>query len=131
MSTTKPKPERVQLPSHFHHTHETSGLPGYPAIDVFAPGGSLILAPEAGVIRRWSGRKPTATAVPGGPYGYSMYLKTATGDYFITHLSHRAKLVGAKVRRGQILGTIADYTKATNGKTPSHTHFGKRGSGVT
>jgi len=125
--------DRVQLPSHFKHTHQTGGLPGYPAIDIFADAGSVLLSPEPGTIHRWSGRAPTKKAEPGGPYGRTIYLKTATGDYFITHLRWRSPKaqVGMRVRRGQILGSIADYTAATNGVTPSHVHMGKHGSGVT
>lgn len=123
--------ERVQLPSHFRHTHETAGLEGYPAIDIFAPAGSVILAPEPGLVRRWSGLAPTEHATPGGPYGRSMYLKTATGDYYLTHLRWRKVPPGTRVGRGQILGSIADYSGATNGVTPDHVHMGKHGSGVT
>jgi hypothetical protein len=129
----KERIERMQLPSHFKATHQTDGLPGYPAIDIFGDAGTVVLAPEPGVIHKWSGRAPTEHAKPGGPYGRSMYLRTATGDYFITHLRWRSPKaeVGMRVRRGQILGSLADYTGATNGRTPSHVHMGKKGTGVS
>lgn len=117
----------LQLPSHFTPTHETSGLPGFPAIDVFAAGGTPVAAPCAGTVIKCSGHPPTPTTQPGGPYGYSIYLSTSIGVYFLTHFGQKAVnfwKVGAKIRRGQYLGKIADYTAATNGVTPSHIHEG-------
>ncbi len=31
----------LTLPAEFRVTHQTAGLPGYPAVDVFAPAGTL------------------------------------------------------------------------------------------
>jgi hypothetical protein len=45
----------------------------------------------------------------GGAFGYSMYLKSAIGEYFLTHFGSRAVNLGQSVSRGQLLGTIADY----------------------
>lgn len=111
----------VQLPATFVPTHETIGLPGYPAVDVFAPAGTIALSPADGTITRTSGRKPSAMVKPGGPYGYSLYL----GPYYLTHFGSLHVSVGDVVRAGQPLGTIADYAKATGGITPSHIHLGK------
>ncbi len=117
----------VQLPSHFTPTHETSGLPGFPAIDVFADAGTLVLSPFTGKIVKLSGSRPTQTVKPGGPYGWSIYLQARDGGTaFLTHFGTRAAYckVGACIGRGEVIGTVANYTKATNGKTPSHIHFG-------
>lgn len=121
----------LQLPSRFKPTHQTAGLPGYPAIDVFADGGTPVGCPDRGTIIRLSGKKPTATAKPGGAYGWSVYLKRnrlawwRRGTYFLTHFGTLNNLVvGQKVLRGDILGTVADYSKATGGVTPSHIHEG-------
>jgi len=115
----------VQLPTKFTATHQTDGLPGYPAIDVFAPGGTIALSPAAGTVTRLSGHPVTPTTRPGGPYGLSCYLQRADGaTYFLTHFATLHVKVGQKVGQGQPLGTIADYARATGGVTPSHIHEG-------
>lgn len=118
---------QLQLPSHFKPTHQTSGLPGFPAIDVFAPAGTVVLSPATGKIVKLSGHAPTPTSPPGAPYGWSIYLTARDGGtYFITHFGTRAAYckVGACIGRGERIGTVANYTKATNGVTPSHIHLG-------
>jgi murein DD-endopeptidase MepM/ murein hydrolase activator NlpD len=122
-----PKPRMIQLPETFRATHQTDGLPGYPAIDVFAEGGTQVGAPCAGTVRRHSGHRPTAVATPGGPYGWSIYIEAPSGtDYFLTHFGTRTTKVGQRVEKGDVIGTVADYTKATRGVTPSHIHEGRR-----
>lgn len=121
----KPVPGAIQLPEHFTPTHQTDGLPGYPAIDVFAHGGTVALAPATGTIERLSGHPVTPTTKPGGPYGLSCYLKrSAGGVYFLTHFATLRVHVGQQITHGQPLGTIADYARATGGVTPSHIHEG-------
>lgn len=120
-----PKPKAVPLPETFTPTHQTEGLPGYPAIDVFEPGGTLMGAPASGVIDRLSGHPVTPHATPGGPYGLSCYLTRADGGrYFLTHFATLRVQVGQRVKKGDPIGTVADYAKATNGATPSHIHEG-------
>ncbi len=117
----------LQLPERFTPTHQTSGLPGFPAIDCFASAGSKVCAPATGKIVKLSGRKPTQTAKPGGPYGWSIYLQRRDGrTYFLTHFGSRAAIakIGNCIGRGEVIGTVADYSKATAGKTPSHIHQG-------
>src|SRR3990167_6766073 len=102
-----PDPRGLQLPAHFTPTHQTAGLVGYPAIDVFAKAGTNVLAPEPGKIRRRSGRAPTPTVAPGGPYGWSIYFDPDAGsartDYFLTHLGTVAVKVGQHVKYVQVL----------------------------
>lgn len=117
----------LQLPSHFKATHQTGGLPGFPAIDCFAASGTPVLAPATGKIVKRSGHAPTPTAKPGGPYGWSMYLQARDGGtYFLTHFNVIAAIckVGNCIGRGEVIGTVARYTEATKGKTPSHIHMG-------
>ncbi len=120
-------PPTLQLPSHFKPTHETGGLPGFPAIDCFAPARTAVLSPATGRVVKRSGHAPSATAKPGGPYGWSIYITARDGGtYFLTHFSSIAAYckVGACIGRGEVIGLVADYAKATNGKTPSHIHEG-------
>lgn len=120
-------PKVVALPEHFTPTHQTDGLPGFPAVDVFAPAGAAALAPATGKIVKLSGHRPTATTKPGGPYGWSIYLRRRDGGtYFLTHFGVRAACVkvGNCIGKGEVIGTVADYAKATGGKTPSHIHEG-------
>ncbi len=117
----------IQLPSHFTPTHQTDGLPGFPAIDVFAPSGTQVLAPCTGRVVKLSGHPPTPTSPPGGPYGWSIYLTARDGGtYYLTHFGTRAAIVklGACIGRGEIIGTVAKYAEATHGVTPSHIHEG-------
>jgi len=123
----------VQLPSHFVPTHETAGLPGFPAIDVFAPAHTIVCSPATGRIVKLSGHAPTPTAKPGGPYGWSIYLTVdkahlppSGGTFYLTHFGTRSPLVqlGVCVGRGEVLGIVADYSHATGGTTPDHIHEG-------
>jgi murein DD-endopeptidase MepM/ murein hydrolase activator NlpD len=123
-----PKPPasgHLQLPKRFRATHQTGGLPGYPAIDVFARPGTVVLAPASGTIVKLSGRSPAAGGSPGGSYGYSMYLRSEDpkGVYFLTHFGSRIVSFGSRVKEGQPLGTVCD--SAVSGKPgTSHIHEG-------
>lgn len=117
----------LQLPFSFQPTHQTSGLPGFPAVDCFAPAGTKVCAPATGKVVKLSGHAPTSSATPGGPYGWSIYLKRRDGRcYFLTHFGTRSAIVklGACIAQGEVIGTVADYAGATNGATPSHIHEG-------
>lgn len=116
----------IQLPSHFTPTHETLGLPGFPAVDVFAPAGTPVCSPVTGKVTKLSGHKPTPSSPPGGPYGWSIYLTGREGTYFLTHFGSRSGIVqlGGCIGRGEVIGRVADYARATGGKTPSHIHEG-------
>ena len=134
----------LQLPSHFTPTHETAGLPGFPAVDVFAPSWTPVAAPVDGHVVKLSGRRlpggpwnpwnragatyPGETRhPPGGPLGWTLYIADDDGVYFVTHLGQVARRlwrVGAPVRRGSYLGKVAPYLELTGGVTPSHVHEG-------
>ncbi len=123
----------LQLPARFTPTHQTLGLPGVPAVDVFAPAHTQVLAPATGKVVKLSGYPPTPTTAPGGPYGWSFYLTVDPirlppdgGTFYLTHFGARAPLVklGGCVARGEVIGQVADYSGATHGVTPSHIHMG-------
>jgi peptidoglycan hydrolase-like protein with peptidoglycan-binding domain len=114
----------LQLPQDFVSTHQTAGLEGYPAIDNFAVPDTVVLAPEDGTIARLSGHDPGEGGTAGGPYGWSIYLDSPSGRYFMTHLATRDVAVGQAVTRGQAIGTVCD--SAVSGKPgTSHVHQGK------
>lgn len=111
------------LPATFVPTHQTAGLPGFPAVDLFAKGGTPVLIGFSGMVTKLSGHAPTPSVAPGGPYGWSFYVNDA---YYVTHLGTRSVKVGQRLSYGELVGTVADYAAATNGVTPSHVHLGRR-----
>jgi murein DD-endopeptidase MepM/ murein hydrolase activator NlpD len=117
----EPPDDVLQLPATFKPTHDTAGLDGYPAIDVFGAPGMAVAAPAAGVVSRLSGHDPAQGGVPGGAYGWSIYL----GPYYLTHFGSRAVGLGQTVRRGDILGTICDAKVSGKPSSSSHIHEGK------
>ena len=101
--------------------HETGGLPGYWALDFICKAGLGIVAPEAGVIRRFSGNDPSDDHADSiGAYGWTTYVLTPAGyDYFITHQGRRYPTlrVGQKVQAGDLLGYVGDQRFR-----PDHAH---------
>jgi hypothetical protein len=105
----------IQPPSDHKATHQTAGLPGYPAVDYFGKPGTKVLAPEDGAVRRHSGRGGTS----GGFYGWSLYYAGhQTGnDYYFQHLLGRAKI--GTYKRGDVIGTISPWDDGA-----PHVHIG-------
>lgn len=104
--------------------HETAGLAGYPAHDWFAPAGAVVVSPVDGVCFKTSGHDPRGGPVPGaaGVYGWSVYLQADDGSkWYMTHLATRSVKVGQRVRRGQALGTVANWHRYGR---PDHVHMG-------
>lgn len=115
------------LPRHFKPTHQTSGLPGFGAIDVFAKAGTPVALEFRARVVHLSGHPPTTTTKPGGPYGWSYYFETSEGFYYATHFGSRQNIVaivGKVVLPNNRIGSVANYAAATDGETPSHIHFG-------
>ena len=137
-------PGRYEAPANLTHpipwgfavsaggVHDTSNLPGFPAIDFMAKRGTPVLAPENCKVTKWSGNDPKLgpPGGPGGPLGWSMYLKGAISgtDYFLTHLATRHAAVGEVVQGGQVIASIADYASYGRG---DHVHIGCHGGSVT
>ena len=103
--------------------HETDGLPGYWAIDFICKAGLGIVAPEAGLVRKFSGRDPSDDHADSiGAYGWSTYIHTSAGyDYYITHQGRRYPTlrVGMRVQAGDLIGFVGDQRFR-----PDHTHVG-------
>lgn len=106
-------------------SHQTSGLPGYPAFDYMAPAGTRVGAPVSGTVIKLSGKDPRLGGAPGGPLGYSVYIKGTDGrTYFLTHIDKVGVKVGQKVRQGQQIAVIANGPKSWSSP---HVHMGIHG----
>jgi len=103
--------------------HETSGLAGNWALDFICKAGLGIVAPEAGIVTRFSGHDPADDdADRTGVYGWTTYLETPAGyTYFITHQGRRYPTlrVGQHVQPGDLVGYVGDQRFR-----PDHAHVG-------
>jgi murein DD-endopeptidase MepM/ murein hydrolase activator NlpD len=115
----------ITLPSSFRPTHETDGLPGFPAVDLFGSPRELVRASFWGRVTRISGRAPSAGGRPHGPYGRSVYVRNAvTGaERYLTHLDELAVQVGDVVTPRTIIGTLCDSAVSGLPGT-THVHYG-------
>lgn len=114
----------IRLPPSFRPTHQTAGLPGFPAVDLFGLPRELVRAEFWGVVSRISGRPPALGGSPGGAYGRSIYIRNAvTGTTrYATHLDELALELGDRVRPGTIVGTVCDSVVSGKPGT-THVHF--------
>ena len=105
-------------------THETSGLPGYPAYDYMAPAGTPCVAPVDGKIDRLSGKDPSLGGPAGGALGYSIYMSGGGKSYFLTHLDKVKVKVGQRVKQGEQIAEVADGPSSWSSP---HVHMGVHG----
>jgi hypothetical protein len=109
---------RIRLPRDFKPTHDTAGLPGFPAIDVFAKPGTLVMPPVGGKIVDkhfipWNAKTRTG--------GWTLYLQGNDGNtYFLTHFALCRR--NGPVRRFQSIGRVGDVPHSW---WPAHIHEGK------
>jgi hypothetical protein len=103
--------------------HETLGLPGYGAIDQFAPGGTLVYPPDIGHVSKLSGRPFSDgwSSGPGSAIGLSMYIATKTGEYFLTHFDKLFRGLGDLVVPVAPIGTVGPMDQYG---VSSHIHSG-------
>lgn len=115
----------IFLPARFTPTHQTDGLPGFPAIDLFGEPRELVAASFWGRVTRISGHPPTSGGTPHGPYGRSVYVTSpALGSVrYLTHLDELAVKVGDMVKPGTIIGTVCD-SKVSGLPGTTHVHLG-------
>lgn len=110
----------IRLPTRQTTTHETGGLPGFPAVDYFGRPGTRCFAPEAGDLTRHTGRDPALGGPPGGPLGFSFYYLGRSGNtYYGTHLAKVAPL--GRYRKGDVLATLANGPPTWS---VPHIHYG-------
>ncbi len=115
----------VLLPATFVATHQTGGLAGYPAVDVFGRPGESARVGFYGRVRRISGKSPELGGRPGGAYGRSLYIRNEENGWerYLTHLDELLVELGDRVGPGELVATIAD--SAVSGKPgTSHVHMG-------
>jgi murein DD-endopeptidase MepM/ murein hydrolase activator NlpD len=104
--------------------HETGGLPDNWGLDFMAPGGTKLLAPEAGTLSRRSGHDPSqgASGAVKDIFGWSVYIETPAGlVYFATHLGAVGVQVGQQLKAGDVVGSVGNWP-GDPGR--SHTHLG-------
>lgn len=108
-------------------TSYTPGHSGYPAMDIFAPEGSLFVAVTSGVVDfvRYVDTWDPAVDDPDSRGGLAVAIIGDDGiRYYGSHLSSIAPEIypGAQVYAGQLLGTIGKSGNAR--ETSPHLHFG-------
>lgn len=117
----------IRCPVRFRSTHETAGLPGFPAVDLFGSPRDLVVVEFWGRVIRVSGRPPSEGGTPGGPYGRSLYIEnTANGTTrYLTHLDELAVGVGDNVHPGQVVATVCD-SRVSGKPGTTHVHLGMK-----
>jgi hypothetical protein len=109
---------RIRLPRVFTPTHNTAGLPGFPAIDVFAKPETLVMPPVGGVIVDkhfipWNPKTRTG--------GWTLYLHGNDGyTYFLTHFALCRR--NGRIYRWQSIGRVGEVPHSW---WPAHIHEGK------
>ena len=126
MTTTRklcyPHPKGAKSTVNVKWMHQTGGLAHNWALDFMAPGGTNVLAVEAGTIWKLSGHDPAGGVTDGDIYGWNLYLMTRDGLlYFYTHSDRRYVVLGQKVSRGTIIARVGSWP-GDPGR--SHTHLG-------
>ena len=117
----------IRLPSTFTPTHMTSGLDGFPAVDVFGSPGALVVAGFWGRVTRLSGHPCSDGGSPGGAYGRSVYVHNAVNGRtrYVTHLDRVLVTLGQRIKPGTVIGTVCD--SAVSGKPgTTHVHLGMK-----
>lgn len=109
--------ETLQLPATFTPTHQTGGLPGFPAIDVFADPGTQVLAPADGYID-WPHMIPWSKTARVG--GMTCYYQAQGCTYFLTHFGMLN--VGGPYKKGDVIGTVG---AVPDGWWAPHIHQGR------
>src|SRR5580765_520873 len=92
----------VRLPASFRSTHQTAGLPGFPATDVFGAAGTPVLAPVGGRMVYVHSIPWDAAKRVGGETAYLQGANDRT--YFLTHLG--GNVPTGNVSAGEQIGTV-------------------------
>jgi peptidoglycan LD-endopeptidase LytH len=99
----------------FYGASRDGGKRSHEGVDIFAKKGTPVIAPSDGYVSR------VGTSKLGGKVVWMQDFKRGHSYYF-AHLDSQAVRVGAKVKQGDLLGTVGNTGNARF--TPSHLHFG-------
>lgn len=99
----------------FYGDPRDGGKRKHEGVDIFAPKGTFVIAPTDGVVSRVGNNSL------GGKIVWMNDLKRGHSYYF-AHLDAQFVKPGAKVKQGDVLGTVGTTGNAHD--TPSHLHFG-------
>jgi len=99
----------------FYGDPRDGGKRKHEGVDIFAPKGTPVIAPTAGVIAS------VGTSNLGGKTVWMNDLKRGHSYYF-AHLDSQLVTRGMKVKQGDAIGLVGNTGNARN--TPSHLHFG-------
>src|SRR3990170_7720778 len=99
----------------FYGDSRDGGKRKHEGVDIFAEKGTPVIAPTGGYISR------VGTSALGGKVVWLQDPKRGHSYYF-AHLDSQAVKTGAKVNKGDIIGTVGNTGNAKY--TPSHLHFG-------
>lgn len=116
----KPPAHGLQLPANLKAPyHQTGGLDGFPANDIFAPGGTPCLAPAEGDLVYVHKITWSKTKRVGGWTGYLIDWKKKR-TYFLTHFGSMVK--AGPIKYGDLIGVVGTVP---NGWWEEHIHEGK------
>lgn len=103
--------------------HETAGLDDNWAYDFCSPGGTYVLAVQAGEVTKVSGRSPSQGADQNvGIFGWSVHYANDVGyRWFSTHYGSLYVREGERLRVGSRIGLVGNWP---NDPGRSHTHIG-------
>lgn len=99
----------------FYGDPRDGGKRKHEGIDIFAPKGTPVVAPTAGVITR---------VANGGLGGKTVWMRDLRRghSYYFAHLDSQWVKSGMMVKQGDVLGTVGNTGNAAT--TPAHLHFG-------
>lgn len=102
-------------------THNTDGLPLYPAVDIFGSVNAKIICPEAGQVTRHSGNNNG---------GYSVYVTGKSGlKYYFQHLVDAGRAPVGAIVKGALIGRIGNPALFPAERVP-HCHLGVNAEAV-
>jgi len=115
MKILRPVPDRIsQVFGANPKLYKRFGLLGHNGIDYASPKGREIKATDSGTVAYSYNDKDG--------YGEVIKLKHSWGESIYAHLNKRLVKKGARVKRGQVIGTVG----STGFSTGNHLHFGIR-----
>jgi murein DD-endopeptidase MepM/ murein hydrolase activator NlpD len=105
-------------------THAQADWQSRNAIDIAAAPGTPVVAVEDGTIIRVSGSDPSGGSHKSGTkvlFGYGVTLQGRTNTYYYAHLDNVTVRQGTRVRKGQVIGSIAHWRGGS-----AHVHFAQQ-----